>query len=106
MNADPNRIDDEEVDQLLAEQRRARIVRQRNAVLIVLAFRGTGGGATAVRDLLSPAGGAGTDVSVLGAVLVVIAVLSFSRAMQRLFEQAWELKPLSVPYLQSRVRRT
>ncbi|HWF89993.1 MAG TPA: efflux RND transporter periplasmic adaptor subunit, partial [Pyrinomonadaceae bacterium] len=31
-------MSDEEVDQLLAEQRRARIVRQRNIVLIVLAF--------------------------------------------------------------------
>jgi HlyD family secretion protein len=35
MSEDPNRIDDEEVDRLLAEQRRARIVRQRNIVLIV-----------------------------------------------------------------------
>jgi len=36
MSEDSNRIDDEEVDRLLAEQRRARIVRQRNVVLIVL----------------------------------------------------------------------
>ena len=35
MSEDPNRIDDEEVDRLLAEQRRERIVRQRNIVLIV-----------------------------------------------------------------------
>ncbi|MBV9003805.1 MAG: YihY/virulence factor BrkB family protein [Solirubrobacterales bacterium] len=56
----------------------------------------TGGGAEAVRDLLSPAGGTGTDVSVIGAVLLVFAALSFSRAVQRLFEQTWELKPLSV----------
>jgi len=34
MSKDPNRIDDDEVDRLLAEQRRARIVRQRNIVLI------------------------------------------------------------------------
>ena len=34
MSDDPNRIPDEEVDRLLAEQRRARIVRQRNIVLI------------------------------------------------------------------------
>ena len=33
--SDPNRIPDEEVDRLLSEQRRARIVRQRNLVLIV-----------------------------------------------------------------------
>ena len=36
MNADSNKINDEEVDQLLAEQRRGRIVRQRNIVLIVM----------------------------------------------------------------------
>jgi RND family efflux transporter MFP subunit len=35
MSEDPNRIDDEEVDQLLESQRRERIVRQRNIVLIV-----------------------------------------------------------------------
>jgi HlyD family secretion protein len=35
MSEDPNRIDDEEVDRLLAERRRERIVRQRNTVLIV-----------------------------------------------------------------------
>jgi HlyD family secretion protein len=35
MDEDPKRIDDDEVDRLLAEQRRARIVRQRNIVLIV-----------------------------------------------------------------------
>jgi multidrug efflux pump subunit AcrA (membrane-fusion protein) len=35
MNEDPNRIPDDEVDRLLAEQKRARIVRQRNLVLIV-----------------------------------------------------------------------
>jgi uncharacterized BrkB/YihY/UPF0761 family membrane protein len=56
----------------------------------------TGGGAEAVRGLLSQAGGASTSVSVLGVGLLLIAVLSFSRGMQRLFEQTWELKPLSV----------
>src|SRR6185312_8231790 len=35
MSDDPNRIPDEEVDRLLSEERRARIVRQRNLVLIV-----------------------------------------------------------------------
>src|SRR5215216_4592574 len=35
MSEEPNRIDEEEVDRLLTEQRRARIVRQRNIVLIV-----------------------------------------------------------------------
>jgi len=35
MNEEPNRIDDDEVNRLLLEQRRARIVRQRNIVLVV-----------------------------------------------------------------------
>ena len=35
MSDDPNRIPDDEVDRLLAEQKRARIIRQRNFVLIV-----------------------------------------------------------------------
>ena len=35
MSDEPNKIPDEEVDRLLAEQRRTRIVRQRNLVLIV-----------------------------------------------------------------------
>lgn len=56
----------------------------------------TGGGAEAVRDVLSPAGGTSASISVLGAFLLLIAVLSFSRGVQRLFEQTWELKPLSV----------
>jgi uncharacterized BrkB/YihY/UPF0761 family membrane protein len=56
----------------------------------------TGGGAEAVRDMFSPAAGTETDVTVIGALLLVVAVLSFTRAVQRLFEQTWELKPLSV----------
>jgi membrane protein len=56
----------------------------------------TGGGADAVRDIFSPAGGASTSVGVIGALLLVVAVLSFTRAVQRLFEQTWELEPLGV----------
>jgi uncharacterized BrkB/YihY/UPF0761 family membrane protein len=56
----------------------------------------SGGGADAVRDAFSPAGGTSTSVDVVGALLLVVAVLSFSRAVQRLFEQTWELEPLSV----------
>ena len=35
-------------------------------------------------------------MSVLGVFLLLVAVLSFSRGVQRLFEQTWELNPLSV----------
>jgi membrane protein len=56
----------------------------------------TGGGADAVRDALAPASAGNTDVSVIGALLLVIAVLSFARGVQRLFERTWELRALSV----------
>ena len=56
----------------------------------------TGGGADAVRDIFSPAGGTSTSVGVIGTLLLLVAVLSFTRAVQRLFEQTWELAPLSV----------
>ena len=35
MSEDPNRIDHEEVDRLLAEQRQERLVRRRNTVLVI-----------------------------------------------------------------------
>jgi uncharacterized BrkB/YihY/UPF0761 family membrane protein len=56
----------------------------------------SGGGADAVRDILAPADDPGTSLGVLGAFFLLLALLSFTRAMQRLFEQTWELKPLSV----------
>ena len=56
----------------------------------------TGGGAEAVKEIFSPAGGTSTSVSVLGVLFLLVAVLSFTRAVQRLFEQTWELAPLSV----------
>jgi membrane protein len=56
----------------------------------------SGGGAEAVNDVFSPASGTSTSVGVIGFLFLVIAVLSFTRAVQRLFEQTWELTPLSV----------
>ena len=56
----------------------------------------TGGGAEAVTDAFSPAAGSDTSLTLAGVLLLLVAVLSFSRASQRLFEQTWELKPLSV----------
>src|SRR4051794_7322963 len=56
----------------------------------------TGGGAEAVRDMFSPASGTATSLGVAGVLFLLVAVLSFTRAVQRLFEQVWELRPLSV----------
>jgi membrane protein len=55
-----------------------------------------GGGAEAVRDLFSPASGTSTSLGLVGFFFLLIAILSFTRAVQRLFEQTWELTPLSV----------
>jgi membrane protein len=56
----------------------------------------TGGGAEAVRDIFSAPAGTSTTIGVVGLLFLMVAVLSFSRAVQRLFEQTWELSPLSV----------
>jgi uncharacterized BrkB/YihY/UPF0761 family membrane protein len=56
----------------------------------------TGGGAEAVRDIFAPPSGSSTSLGFLGFLFLLIAVLSFTRAVQRLFEQTWELEPLSV----------
>jgi uncharacterized BrkB/YihY/UPF0761 family membrane protein len=63
---------------------------------IIERYELSGGGAEAVRDLLSPASGDNTSVGFVGLFFLLIAVLSFTRAVQRLFEQTWELTPLSV----------
>ncbi|MEV7796245.1 hypothetical protein AB0O68_30300 [Streptomyces sp. NPDC087512] len=55
----------------------------------------TGGGAEAIRSVFS-AEAASAGVGAFGTVFLAISVLSFSRTMQRLFEQTWELKPLGV----------
>ena len=56
----------------------------------------TGAGAEAVTNALAPAGGTNNGIGVISALLLVIAVLSFARGVQRLFERTWELPPLSV----------
>jgi uncharacterized BrkB/YihY/UPF0761 family membrane protein len=56
----------------------------------------TGGGAEAVKDIFSPASGTSTSLGVVGFLFLLVAVLSFSRAVQRMFEQTWELDSLSV----------
>jgi uncharacterized BrkB/YihY/UPF0761 family membrane protein len=56
----------------------------------------TGGGADAVQAVFAPPSGMSTSLGIVGFFFLMIAVLSFTRAVQRLFEQAWELHPLSV----------
>src|SRR5215208_2554465 len=56
----------------------------------------TGGGAEAVEDIFAPASGTTTSLGIIGFLFLMVAVLSFTRAVQRLFEQTWELSPLSV----------
>jgi uncharacterized BrkB/YihY/UPF0761 family membrane protein len=56
----------------------------------------TGGGAEAVKDVFEPPSGMETSLGIIGFFFLLVAVLSFTRAMQRLFEQTWELDARSV----------
>ena len=56
----------------------------------------TGGGAQAVNDVFAQPSGTSSSLGVAGFLFLILAVLSFTRAVQRLFEQTWELEPLSV----------
>ena len=53
----------------------------------------TGGGAKAVEDVFAPPTGTSTSLGIIGFLFLMVAVLSFTRAVQRLFEQGWELEP-------------
>ncbi|MET7617948.1 hypothetical protein [Streptomyces sp. NPDC005408] len=63
---------------------------------IIKRYSLSGAGAEAVNSLFSPAESTNASVGIFGVVFLTISVLSFARASQRLFEQTWELKPLSV----------
>ncbi|WP_328666841.1 YihY/virulence factor BrkB family protein [Streptomyces sp. NBC_00322] len=67
-----------------------------SAERIIKRYSLTGAGAEAVNSLFSPAESTSTSVGIFGVVFLTISALSFARASQRLFEQTWELKPLSV----------
>jgi uncharacterized BrkB/YihY/UPF0761 family membrane protein len=56
----------------------------------------TGGGAEAVTDIFAPPTGSSTSIGIIGFLFLLVAVLSFTRGVQRLIEQTWELDPLSV----------
>jgi uncharacterized BrkB/YihY/UPF0761 family membrane protein len=66
------------------------------AARIIERYELTGGGAEAVNDIFAEPSGTDTSLGLIGFFFLLIAILSFTRAMQRLFEQTWELKPLSV----------
>lgn len=68
--------------------------REDTATRIIARYALTGGGAAAVQEVFTA--GEQTSTNVLGALFLLLAVLSFTRTEQRFFEQTWELKPLSV----------
>ena len=55
-----------------------------------------GDAADAVQEIFSPNAGVDTGIGIFGFLFLLLAVLSFTRTIQRLFEQTWELPPLSV----------
>ncbi|MER7850522.1 YhjD/YihY/BrkB family envelope integrity protein [Kitasatospora sp. NPDC096077] len=74
----------------------ARLGSKDTAHRIIDRYHLTGGGAEAVRYVFSPSGEVSAGVGVFGLLFLAVSLLSFSRAVQRLFEQVWELPPLSV----------
>jgi uncharacterized BrkB/YihY/UPF0761 family membrane protein len=66
------------------------------ATRIIERYDLTGGGAEAVKDIFAAPTGSSSSIGIIGLFFLLIAVLSFTRGMQRLFEQTWELRPLSV----------
>ena len=56
----------------------------------------TGGGAEAVKEVFASPAGTSTSIGIVGVFFLMITVLSFTRAVQRLIEQTWELSPMSV----------
>ena len=55
----------------------------------------TGAGASAMRELFTvPSGYAGSTINVVGILVLLYSVLSFARALQRLYEEAWRLPSL------------
>ncbi|MFD0275579.1 YhjD/YihY/BrkB family envelope integrity protein [Kitasatospora sp. NPDC127111] len=63
---------------------------------VVERYNLTGDGAEAVQEALAPSAATGTGGDVFSALFLLLSMLGFARAAQRLFEQTWELRPLSV----------
>lgn len=81
---------------LLAASVLSRLTAQDFADRIVQRYRLSGGGADAVHQLFAFAGESDASLNVLGSIFLLISSLSLARAVQRMFEQAWELAPLSL----------
>lgn len=54
------------------------------------------GAASAVREAFAPAGDVESQVSALGGLLLVVSALSFTRALQRLYQLAWDQPKLGL----------
>jgi membrane protein len=59
-------------------------------------FRLSGTAAEVLRAALAPPGGAESSASALGALLLVISALSFTRALQRLYVRAWRVPSMGL----------
>ena len=66
------------------------------ATRLIEGFGLTGAGAAALRELLRvPAGQTGSAISVIGILVLIYSLLSFSRALQRVYQDAWRLPPMN-----------
>ncbi len=81
---------------LLASAMATHLGGKNTADRIISRYELTGGGAEAVRDIFAPPTGTSTTLGIIGIFFLLVAVLSFTRAVQRLFELGWDLKPMSV----------
>jgi membrane protein len=63
---------------------------------LVTDFHLHGSAARAVRDAFAPAGAVASQTSVFGALLLVVSALSFTRALQRLYQLTWDQRPLGL----------
>lgn len=62
------------------------------ATRLIEGFGLSGTGAAALRELLRvPAGQTGSAISVIGILVLIYSLLSFSRALQRVYQDAWRL---------------
>jgi len=63
---------------------------------IVTDFHLHGSAARAVRSAFAPAGEVAGQTSALGGLLLVVSALSFTRALQRLYQLTWDQRPLGL----------